>query len=179
MNESGFRSWVFHSNMLYGAKNKWWGDYGNRDFPHEGLDFCLFKDVSGRVLGVDENTEVPVILDGRVRAIFNDYLGKAIIVSHHFSGENQPEFLSVYAHTKPFSNLAVGDRIIKNENIATVAGFGQKKNKILPHLHLTFGWATKAMTYKNFEWNRLREPDLIRLIDPLTFLHLSYNVITN
>lgn len=176
--ENDFHSWVFQSSMLFNARNKWWGDLGKRDFPHEGLDFCLFKDASGNVLQVDEKTDIPVVCDGRVRAIFNDYLGEAIVVEHQFSEEVHPVFLSIYAHTTPNMDLVVGNCITKNEIIATIAEVKNRKSGILPHLHLSFGWPTKAMFYEKFEWNRLREPDLIKLVDPLMLLNLSFETTT-
>ena len=38
-----FKCWVFSPGMRFNAPDKWWSDYGRRDFPHEGLDFCLFR----------------------------------------------------------------------------------------------------------------------------------------
>ena len=38
-----FKCWVFSPGMLFDAPNKWWDDYGRRDFPREGMDFCLYR----------------------------------------------------------------------------------------------------------------------------------------
>ena len=37
--QDNFHDWMFHSGMLFNSPEKWWGDLGQREFPHEGLDF--------------------------------------------------------------------------------------------------------------------------------------------
>ncbi len=176
LSEKGFHAWIFCTGMRFNAINKWWGDLGERDFPHEGLDLCIYKDRGRRSRRVDETTQIPAVSDGRIRAIFKDYLGKAVIVEHDIQGEDHMGFLSIYAHTVPRAELGVGDIVNKDEIIATVACVKKSKANILPHLHLSFGWPTKAMFYDQFEWNRLRDPRLIRLVDPLEIMEWSYEV---
>jgi hypothetical protein len=77
-----FAHWLFCPGMLFNSPDKWWGDYGKRDFPHEGLDFCLYERRSGKIMRVDPDTRIPVMQDGVVRAMFADYLGQALIVEH-------------------------------------------------------------------------------------------------
>lgn len=177
MSEFGFKSWAFDSGMFFMAPNKWWGDFGKRDFPHEGLDLCLYKDGRNNTRRVDENTQIPVVQDGRIRAIFKDFLGYALIIWHDIDGGENAGFLSIYAHTTPRSDLHVGTRVKKKERIAMIAGTRRSKANILPHLHLSFGWPTQSMVYNNFEWNLLRDPDLITLLDPLDILGWPYEVI--
>ena len=47
-----FQSWSFRPGMLFNSPDKWWGDHGQRDFPHEGVDFCLYQDRFGKVLRI-------------------------------------------------------------------------------------------------------------------------------
>ncbi|RLB77393.1 MAG: hypothetical protein DRH24_16320 [Deltaproteobacteria bacterium] len=41
LNPGGFNGWVFCTGMLFNSTDKWWGDQGKRDKPHEGFDLCL------------------------------------------------------------------------------------------------------------------------------------------
>ena len=43
LDPGGFNRWAFCHGMLFKSPDKWWGDYCRRDFPHEGLDFCLYE----------------------------------------------------------------------------------------------------------------------------------------
>jgi hypothetical protein len=72
-----FKCWVFRPGMQFNSPHKWWGDRGPRDFPHEGVDFCLYEDRSGQMHRLDEKTRIPVMAGGVVRAVFRDYLGQA------------------------------------------------------------------------------------------------------
>ena len=72
--------------MLFNSTDKWWGDQGKRDKPHEGLDLCLYKDREDKILRLGENAKVPVIYDGIVVGIVDDFLGKSVIIEHLFSG---------------------------------------------------------------------------------------------
>ena len=44
-------NWAFYPGMGYGSMDKWWGDYGTRDFPHEGIDICLYETPAARCAG--------------------------------------------------------------------------------------------------------------------------------
>ena len=76
LDPSGFERWIFCRGMLFNSSQKWWGDHGRRDYPHEGIDLCLYQDRSGRIRRINENTRIPVMHDGVVKAIFKDYLGQ-------------------------------------------------------------------------------------------------------
>ena len=63
LDQSGFESWIFCHGMLFNSPDKWWGDYGRRDYPHESVDLCLYRDRSGRICCIDEKTRksVPIL----------------------------------------------------------------------------------------------------------------------
>jgi len=48
LDQSRFESWIFCLGMLFNSPDKWWGDHGSRDYPHEGIDLCLYRDRSRR-----------------------------------------------------------------------------------------------------------------------------------
>ena len=88
--------------MRFGSPDKWWGDMGRRDFPHEGIDLCLYADRSGCVHQLGPDTRIPALQAGsRPRSVFRDYLGKAIVIAHAVGPETFEKVVSIYAHTRP------------------------------------------------------------------------------
>ena len=166
LNPEGFIRWVFHPGMLFGAPDKWWGDYGRRDFPHEGLDFCLYRDVADKFRRLDDRTRIPVMHDGRVRALFKDYLGQAIVIEHENAAVPPGKSISIYAHTTPRDGILPGDKVREGDIIASIAGTDSAKTNILPHLHFTFGRPSPAIVYEPFFWNQMRDPKLLTLGNP-------------
>jgi len=165
-----FKEWIFCHGMLFNCPDKWWGDRGRRDFPHEGIDFCLYRDRSQRVCRLDETSRVPVLFDGVVRAMFKDYLGQAVIVEHDYSGDAAGRIISFYAHTKPCSGIEVGCPVKAGDIIATIADTSHSKANILPHLHLSLGIPSASFSYEGLVWNTIRKPELMTLLDPLAVI---------
>jgi murein DD-endopeptidase MepM/ murein hydrolase activator NlpD len=161
-----FKCWVFCPAMLFGAPDKWWGDYGRRDFPHEGLDFCLYRDAADHLRRLDENTRIPVMHDGRVRALFNDYLGQAVVIEHDRIPAIPEKAISIYAHTKPRDGILPGVKVRAGDIIASIADTGRSKTNILPHLHFSFGRPSPDIVYEPFVWNQMRDPGLVTLNNP-------------
>ena len=161
-----FKCWAFCPGMQFNSPHKWWGDRGPRDFPHEGVDFCLYADRSGQVHRLDEKTRIPVVADGVVRAMFKDYLGQAVIVEHD-DVQGGGTYLSIYAHTLPQEDLRCGNAVRAGDIIATIADTRHSKAKILPHLHLSIGRPSPDLAYENFVWNIMRDPDRVTLLNPM------------
>jgi murein DD-endopeptidase MepM/ murein hydrolase activator NlpD len=169
-----FLRWVFRSGMLFDSPNKWWGDRGRRDFPHEGVDFCLYENHAGKTLQIDHQTRIPAIHNGVVRQIFPDYLGQAIVVEHETTQNETTKMISIYAHTKPMDQVHSGVVVKRGDIIATIADTSRSKAPILPHLHYTLGQATADMDYGQFAWNDIRNPDMIVLLNPLSIIEDPY-----
>ncbi len=165
-----FKRWAFSPGMLFNAPDKWWGDCGRRDFPHEGLDFCLYRDAADHLRRLDESTRIPVMHDGRVRALFSDYLGQAIVIEHENIAAPPGKVISIYAHTEPLAGIRPGAEVREGDIIATIAGTGRSKSNILPHLHLSFGRPSLKIVYEPFVWNQMRDPRLVTLVNPQPFV---------
>jgi len=174
LDQGGFDSWIFCQGMLFNSPDKWWGDHGLRDFPHEGIDLCLFKGGNSRIRQLAETTQIPVMEDGVVRAMFKDYLGMAIIIEHEPADGSNERLLSVYAHTSPHPKIEAGVIVKEGDIIATLADTGHSKANILPHLHFTLGLLSESFSYKGFVWNTIRKPELITLLDPLAVIDWPY-----
>ena len=175
--QGGFDSWIFCQGMLFNSPDKWWGDHGRRDFPHEGIDFCLYEDRSQNIRRLDENTRIPLMHDGVVKAIFKDYLGQAIIIDHENADSGIDRFISVYAHTNPHPKIEAGVIVKEGDIIATLADTSHSKANILPHLHFTLGLLSESFSYKGFVWNTIRKPELITLLDPLAVIDRPYQAL--
>jgi hypothetical protein len=171
--EDDFLGWIFLSGMLFDAPEKWWGDYGQRDCPHEGMDFCLYRDRSFQMRQLDTHTQIPVIFDGMVRAMFKDYLGQAIVVEHDLPAEGiafKERLLTVYAHTQPMEGILPGRQLKQGDIIATIAGTDHSKASILPHLHLSMAIPAADLSYDAFVWNIMRDPERMLLLNPMHIL---------
>ncbi len=172
-----FKCWVFSPGMLFEAPEKWWGDYGRRDFPHEGIDFCLFRDASNNLRRLDERTRIPAMHDGRVRALFSDYLGQAIVIEHDRIPAVPEKAISIYAHTRPMDGILPGVNVGEGDVIACIADTGRSKTNILPHLHFSFGRPSPNIVYDPFVWNHMRNPGLVTLHDPQSLVDWPFELL--
>ena len=177
LDKMGFDRWVFCPGMLFNSMKKWWGDQGQRDFPHEGVDFCLYQDSSERILRIDEKNRIPVIYDGVVKAIFKDYLGQAVIIEHDRLVEDGRKLLSIYAHTHPRPHIRIGVKVYEGDIIASLADTSGSKANIIPHLHFSLGLPSPSLSFDAFFWNIIRKPDLVTLLDPLDVVDIPYQVL--
>ena len=177
LDKDGFECWIFCQGMLFNSPDKWWGDYGLRDFPHEGIDLCRYLDSSRRIRRLDENTRIPVMHDGVVKAMFKDYLGKTVIIEHEDTGSDSGVFVSMYAHTNPRSDIDVGVDVKEGDIIANFGDTANSKARIIPHLHFSLGLPSKSFSYEGFVWNTIREPKNMILLDPLAVIDWPYQAL--
>ena len=177
LDQSGFERWVFCQGMLFNSPDKWWGDHGQRDYPHEGIDLCLYRNRFQEIRRIDEKTRIPVMHDGVVKAMFKDFLGKTVIIEHENSGSGAERFISMYAHTKPRSDIDIGVIVKEGNIIATLGDTSNSKSNIIPHLHFSLGLPSKAFSYDGFVWNTIRNPERIRLLDPLAVIDWPYQAL--
>ena len=96
-----FERFIFFQGMLFGSEKKWWGKKGVRRSLHEGLDLCFFENTGNDKFRLDETTDIPMIYDGRVAHITDDFLGKTVISRHQSGDPNHSEILSLYGHLNP------------------------------------------------------------------------------
>jgi hypothetical protein len=172
-----FVAWIFHPGMLFHSPLKWWGDGGPRDFPHEGIDLCLYRDASGGVNHLGPETRIPVMNSGVVRRVFSDYLGYTLLVEHERRTSAPVVLISFYAHIRPLDGVHPGVRLKQGAPLATIADTERSKAKMLPHLHHTLGVASADLEYEGFVWNNMRNPRWVRLLDPIELLDWPYRII--
>ena len=177
LDEHGFEEWIFYTGMLFNAPDKWWGDQGKRDKPHEGLDLCLYRDRRGRMRRLDKKTKIPVIYDGIVVGIVNDFLGKSVIIEHGLTDSENNRFCTIYGHLNPQKGLHVGRIVKEGDIIATLADLRNSKVKTLSHLHISLGWASKFISYDKFDWETIGAPNTLTLMDPLYVIGWHYRAL--
>lgn len=164
-----FDEWFFHPGMLFNNINKWWAPYDYRKTPHEGVDFYLFKDKKGSCSNIQIETKIPIIFEGEVVKIDNDFLGKSIYLSHDIFNDNNCKLHSIYAHTAPHHLIKIGNTLDKNEIISTLAPTKTQKQKIPPHLHLSTVWLPDSTQYNKLNWETINNPQIATLCNPLDF----------
>ncbi len=177
LDQSGFEQWIFCNGMLFNSPYKWWGDHGRRDYPHEGIDLCLYRDRLRRIRRIDEKTRIPVMHAGVIKAIFKDYLGQAIVIEHQDCDGLTGGFISFYAHTKPLASIEVGMRVKEGDIIASLGDTSNSKAKIIPHLHFSLGRPSGSFSYDGFVWNTIRSPEMFILVDPLAIMDWPYQAL--
>ena len=112
--------------------------------------------------------------DGVVKAMFKDYLGKAVIIEHKNTDIDTGRFISVYAHTNPYSAIKVGMIVKEGDIIASLGDTSKSKSHIIPHLHFSLGRPSKSFSYDGIVWNTIRTPEMITLLDPLPVIDWPY-----
>ncbi|OGP76804.1 MAG: hypothetical protein A2V86_15095 [Deltaproteobacteria bacterium RBG_16_49_23] len=167
LDEPGFQEWIFYPGMLFNAMDKWWGNQGKRERPHEGLDLCLYRDREDRILRLDEKTKIPALYDGVVVRVVDDFIGKSVIVEHRLPGSDNSRFCTIYGHTNLPRGLHV-DRIVKAGDIlATLARPNKSQSNIPPHLHISLGWIFNEISYENLDWDTMDTLKPLKWVDPL------------
>jgi hypothetical protein len=176
LDAKGFGRWLFYPGMLFHTTAKWWGKPGFRKSPHEGLDVCLFRDAAGRMQKLDEQTRIPVLYDGRVALIIDDFLGHSIFMDHGFRIQAGARLFTAFGHTRPLDRLQVGQAVGEGEIVATIADFDTIKKPILPHVHVSMGWVREECAFESLNWNILGSHPSVSLMDPLAVFGEEYEI---
>ena len=166
LNDNKFKKWLFRRGMLFKTLHKWWGDQGMRANPHEGLDLYLYMDRQDRIHCLDPKTKIPVMYDGVVVGIIDDFLGKSVIMEHRLPDDYR-RFCTIYGHISPYDSLHAGSIIREGDIIATLAGASKSEAKISPHLHISLGWPAKDISYERLDWITISTSNILALMDPL------------
>lgn len=174
LDERGFKEWILCTGMLFNARDKWWGDNGKRDRPHEGIDLCLYRNRRGKILPIDKNTKIPAMYDGVVVRIINDFLGKSLILEHSFGDSDNGRFYTIYGHIIPYGGLHVDRTVKEGDIIGTLSDSVNLKLKIFPHLHISIGWTSRAIPHVKIDWKTISSPDTLTLLNPIVVIDGHY-----
>ncbi len=141
LDEYGFNEWIFYPGMLFNVLIKWWGNLGRRSKPHEGLDLFLYRDKSGKHHKLNEEIKIPVIFEGEVVKIDNDYLGKSVFLRHEIFNSDERQLYTVYGHVLPHKSIIIGESLLEGKIIGNISDIKGKRKSVPSHLHITIGWA--------------------------------------
>ena len=177
LDENGFEKWIFHPGMLFNSTNRWWGDGGSRDNPHQGLDLCLYRDRNGEDHTLDEKMKIPMIYDGEIANIINDYIGKSIFLIHYTCDGKGNQLCTIYGHTEPYNGFVRGKTLNEGDVIATIKDTREKKVDIMPHLHVSLAWVPKSLPYNKLNWKTISDPGIATLLNPLELIVYKYTVL--
>lgn len=176
LDEFGFEEWIFCPGMLFHGQDTWWEDGGIRQSPHEGLDYCFYRDTGGQNHRLNEKTKIPVMYDGNIVNICDDFLGKSVFVNHDISDDRGNRLHTIYGHTSPYDNVDAGSVFQEGEAFATIADAGKKSTKVLAHLHISVAWVPEAFPRKELNWKTISDLQAITLCDPLEYIDGKYKV---
>jgi hypothetical protein len=173
----GFAAWVFYPGMLFKAQDTWWGDRGRRSSPHEGMDFCLYRDASGAIHCLDKKIRIPVVFKGHIKHIIDDYLGRTLFVAHDIHDSVGNQCYTIYGHIAPVAGIAPGDTIREDEIVAAIADTEARTLFILPHVHISVAWIPENFPADHLAWERMSPRHHIILVNPLDVLRCSYSIV--
>ena len=177
LSKIGFEEWIFHPGMLFNALNKWWGDQGYRHRPHEGLDLCWYRTKDGEILRLDQSIVIPVMYNGKVIKVENDYLGTSIYVCHSIYNNHREQLFTVYGHIKPDDNICAGKLLKEGGLLGTIAETGKRKTETPPHVHISVAWISESLIYENLNWESISDPGVAILINPLEIINCHYSIL--
>jgi len=161
-----FKRWVFAPGMAFQDMETWWPGGRRRSHPHEGVDFQQYMDWRGNSHALPAKTKIPAMQAGTVIDIFEDFLGKSILLAH---GRADDRVLhAVYGHITPAAGLAINNTVRAGEIIATLVA--PVKADIPPHLHLSILVMTRQARFGEIRWESINDPALGRLCNPLDYL---------
>jgi hypothetical protein len=109
--------------------------------------------------------------------IFNDFLGKSILIKHEISSADDGTLCTIFGHVNPEKEIYPGMRIEEGEIIASVANAGT--SRMSPHLHISIGWAKKEITDEFLDWKVISSSETLKLIDPLETIGRSSLISTS
>lgn len=173
----GFEEWIFLPAMLFGSFHKWWGDLGKRQTPHEGLDLCSYRTKKGDIDYLTRETKIPVILEGEVLKVADDFLGESVFVRHDAYDSNGSQLYTIYGHIKPRIQIRPGMRVTGGDIIGVIADSGNGGMVIPYHLHISVAWILNTVHLDYLGWQMINDPSKVVLIDPLTVIECPYSVV--
>lgn len=165
--------------MLFNTLDTWWREEGHRKSAHEGLDLLLYRTHARQMARLSQGTRIPVMADGLIRRIINDYLGKTVFVEHAPPRPDCTRVYSIYGHTVPNQEIQAGMTIRRGDVIATVAGPVSAPFPMAPHLHLSIAWTPEPLPCDQLTWDALGTSRRLTLLDPLKVIRHPHEILAD
>ncbi|HFQ81114.1 MAG TPA: hypothetical protein ENK33_07060 [Desulfobacterales bacterium] len=158
-----FGAWHFQPGMRFQEKAQWWRPGFSRSTPHEGVDFCCFKDKAGELVYLRPGCKIPALFKGRVAALFDDFLGRSLYIVHKDNGCQLSG--TIYAHIQPVPEITVG-RVVEAGEVVGVTAPQRRSGPLRSHLHLSMCRAAKNVPPPT-DWQTIHHLP-IELINPFS-----------
>jgi hypothetical protein len=163
LNGLPFRKWVFEPGMLFLSEFKWWGDKGHRNHPHNGLDLRLYETVDGALKTFNEGTKIPIMYEGKIVRIVEDFLGCTLFAAHEIY-ERSSRLFTIYGHVQQTTDVDIVTPLTEGTAVARLTRM--KSMKVPAHLHLSVAFIPKIIPFKDLTWEILNGSDDILFLDP-------------
>lgn len=164
--------------MLFGSLDKWWGDFGKRQRPHEGLDLYLYRTKEGNIHYLTGETKIPVIFEGQVIKVSDDFLGESVFIGHDACDSNGNRLYTIYGHIKPVNHIRSRKRMSEGDVVGVIAVTGNSGVAIPHHLHVSVAWIPDTMPVSELGWQTINDPARVMLQDPLSVIECSYSIVS-
>ena len=177
LDDEGFIEWLFSPAMLFGSHDKWWGGTGGWDTPHEGLDICRYRTSDGAIGYLGAGALVPVIYEGRIVHVIDDFLGKSVFVVHDKESRDGDRLFTIYSHITPRNCVRPGKTLNAGDYVGTIADPLSKGRTVRPHLHISAARITDTVTPGELDWSTINGNTGVTLVNPLGILDLPYSIL--
>lgn len=174
----GFKEWIFHPAMLFGSPDKWWGDFGKRQRPHEGLDLYLYRTKEGNIHYLNGETKIPVIFEGKVVKVSDDFLGESVFIGHDACDSNGNRLYTIYGHIKPGNYIRSRKRLSEGDVVGVIADTGNSGMAIPHHLHVSVAWIPDTIPVSEMGWQTINDSAGVMLQDPLSVIECPHSIVS-
>lgn len=175
----GFKEWISHPAMLLDSLHEWWGDQGRRERPHEGLDLCLYRTKEGSIHHVADETKIPVIFEGQISNVTDDFLGESVFVSHGAYDSNERQLHTIYGHVKPGDDIRPGERLSEGDIVGVIAETRNGGVALPHHLHISVAWIPNTMHVQELGWQTINDLTRVVFLDPLGIIEWPYSIMSS
>jgi murein DD-endopeptidase MepM/ murein hydrolase activator NlpD len=163
--------------MLFDTDRKWWSPRGTRASTHEGVDLCLIHRPDRDPQPLPEDTPVLAPAGGRIAAMFPDFLGQTVLLSHGLNSSRDHEWFSLLAHIRPHPDLECGMPVKAGSALGWTMRFTRPPG-MLCHLHFSLGLFQTRGDY-DLSWPELTRRKRVSFFDPLPLLPITAEIWDN
>lgn len=169
ISEYGFKTWLIEPGMGFRDSNKWWGKFGKRPSPHEGVDLRKYNDHQGKTRTLKPGSLIPVIWSGQVKKVMDDLVAKTVIISHKIPDSFGKNLHTFYSHINPGKTIQIGAMLSSGAIVGQIAA-PQRFSKCPSHLHLSAAWIGTNISDNDLCWEEFSTNENIIPVDPSTFI---------
>ncbi|MFC1523618.1 peptidoglycan DD-metalloendopeptidase family protein [Thermodesulfobacteriota bacterium] len=112
---------------------------------------------------------IPVIMDGVVARVIDDFLGKTIFVRHGLHEQTIRRLYTIYAHVEPRPDIKQGAEVAAGGILGEISPGKRTVSACPPHLHLSVALIDDQVRSGELNWQFIGASEWVELLDPLAF----------